>query len=398
MYNIIPKYCKALVILFLSSSCQSPTVRELRPTPELTELPIESVIVSSDSFIASGVVSTPSCDMLLSDGLYGGIARVRASGAIDYLSPESAAVAHRGAQLDEYTDSTALLWSRTSQVIGVVSYQSLRVTAIAISSSEWNLPVVGSVTGLPGGLIAVAALGEGPPVSQPDPWVPASLIRVFSKEGDVVDIVGRVEQYPGRYLSWLLARSVIGSVGDRIFAIFLSTGDVEVFATNEGDYVATREGFELPAYIGAPNPREEVWVPHWIQIGGDVVHLIEMSQVIAGDVMSDGRIVAVRPYMAKWRRARSRFVPTQGTWEVTEQGLEIYSPKGELERAFVLPTPTVARVLVDRHHRVFIVDGTGLIYVSSVLAEHKQSKCPVLPDTIPIRPQGGTLLLDVGGK
>ena len=167
-------------------------------------------------------------------------------------------------------------------------------------------------------------------------------------------------------------------------ALFLSTANVTTFGISEEGYETDRQDYSLPIYIESPQPREELWTPAWIQIGGDVAHLIEVSQVVAADFRSDGGVVAIRPYMAEWRRVRNPFGSTQGMWEITSVGLEAYTADGVLEHAFALPSPTIGRVSVDRHNRIFLFDGTGSIYISSVLINDGSRVCPILPPLIEI--------------
>ena len=368
----------------LCLSCGAPSIRQVRSSPDLEKLPIESVITTSDSLLVSSVVSTPSCDILLSEVRLGGIVRVRPNGVRGNTVIATLTDTYQGAQLEEYTDDASLVWSRSSSTLGLVDHESLTVQPLSIPLSDWGLPVIGSITGVLERWMAVAYLGDGPPVPQPEPWVRAPLVRLVDEQGHSLGTLGTLDRQPGRYLSWLLARSVLGSYEGYVSALFLSTGNVTTFAISNEGYETDRSEYSLPIYIASPHPLEELWTPEWIQIGGDVAHLIEVSQVIAADFKSDGGVIAVRPYMAEWRRVRNRFGPTQGMWEVTSRGLEAYSADGMLEQAFSLPSPTVGRVSVDRHNRIFLFDGAGDIYVSSVFVRDKERACPLLPPLIEI--------------
>ena len=372
-----------LVISLACFSCAAPSISHVQERPLLQEFPRESVIIPSDSLRVSGVVSTPQCDILLSEASRGHVLRVRPNGVLDGLgAPDDV---YRGAQLAEYTDDTSLMWSRSGSTVGLIDHESLEVRKLTIPSSDWGLPIIGSVEGVLESWIAIAYLADGPPVPQPEPWpTRASLVRLVGPRGASVATLGTLERQPGRYLSWLLARSVLGSHGRRISALFLSQGRVTTFALSEEGLETDRSEYSLPIYIASPHPREELWTPEWIQIGGDVAHLIEVSQVIAADFKSDGGAVAIRPYMAEWRRVRNPFGPTQGVWEITDKGLEVYSADGALEQAFALPSPTIGRVAVDRHDRLYLFDQDGSVFVSSVLMGSGDRVCPTLPSFIEI--------------
>ena len=365
-------------------SCSSPSIRHVQDGPNLRNLPIESVISSSDSFLVSGVVSTPSCDILLSELRAGGIIRVGANGVSDHSFVEATAPAFRGAQLEEFTDDTSVIWSRSGGTIGLVDHESLAIRPLPVPGSDWGVQSIGSVSGVLERWIALAYLGDGPPVPQPQPWVDAPLVRLVDEHGRSSGTLGAVDRQPGRHLSWLLGRTVLGSAGRRVSALFLSTGNVTIYDVSDEGHETDRRDYSLPAYIESPEPREELWVPEWIQIGGEIAHLLEVSQVITADFTLDGRVIAIRPYRAEWRRVRNPFGPTQGVWEITSRGLESYSSDGTLEEAFALPSPTVGRIVVDRHDRLFLLDGTGLTYVSNVLVADNEPSCPALPPHIEI--------------
>lgn len=371
-----------LMISLACFSCIAPSISHVRERPLLQELPIESVITPWDSLRVSGVVSTPQCDILLSEVSRGLILRVRQSGLLEGFGTSNDV--YRGAQLEEHTDDTSLMWSRSGSTVGLIDHASLMVQSLTIPPSDWGLPIIGSIAGVLDSWIAVAYLGDGPPVPQPEPWpTHASLVRVIGPRGASVATLGALERQPGRYLSWLLARSVLGSHGKRISALFLSQGRVTTFVLSDEGLETDRSEYSLPIYIASPPPREELWTPEWIQIGGDVAHLIEVSQVIAADFKSDGGAVAIRPYMAEWRRVRNPFGPTQGIWEITDKGLEAYSADGALEHAFALPSPTIGRIAVDRHDRLYLFDRDGTVFVSSVLVKGDRV-CPTLPSLIEI--------------
>lgn len=371
------RWSSAITTALVFASCGNPSIVPTTPLPELSPLPTESVIAGSDSFVVSGVVSSPTCDLLLSDGRHGGIARVRADGTVgSIVFPLGREV--RGLRIEPFGNDTSLVWSRAERLLGFLDHEALGIHPIPVPVPEWDSAVLGSVAGVSGRLIGIAALSDGLPVRQPEPWSPSHLVRLIDEQGDVRSSLGVVEEVPGRYLSWLLGRSVIGAVNDGVGVLFLSKGHVTVFQLAANDDVTIRR-YVLPNSIDSPDPREEVWDPHWIQIGGEMPHFIEVPQILAGDFRPNGGVVAVRPYSAKWRRVRNRFVPTQGTWEVEKRGLEVYSPDGDRLAAFRLPSPSVDWIQVDRHDRLFVANGTGLVHVARIAPAFDETQCPLLP-------------------
>lgn len=138
----------------------------------------------------------------------------------------------------------------------------------------------------------------------------------------------------------------------------------------------------LPQYFTAPEPREEVWSVPWIQIGGEIPRLIEVPHAADAIFAPDGKLYVVRNYMARWKRARIVRFPTQGFWEVTHRGLEIYSSRGNILGAYNLPSEETSLMTADANGRVFLRDGASILVVKDPTVE--RYSCPPFPEEVRI--------------
>lgn len=378
----------ACVPLMTVIACDIPEAHIVRPRPNLRPLPVESVFVW-DSMAIGGVVSTPSCAILLSSATGGRIARVLPDGSVDSTALLGPPASFRSLRLEELRDDASLAWTRSSNGngrVGVIDHGTLAVRWITMQPLAWGMALTGSVTGVSGELIGIAPLSDGMPIGQPKPWVPAALVSLVDVEGALAGELGTIEQRSGRYLSWWFAQSVIGAWGEKIVTLNLATGYVRTYYGNTADPSVVQgngvdKEFSLPRYIDPPPVREEVWAPEWIQIGGEMAHLIGVPQVLSADITKWGGIVAVRPYRATWRKMSNRYLPTQGTWSVEESGIDVYLPDGELAVAYDLGDLEVGWVRIDRHDRMFLSIGSA-VHVVSLDSGLGESRCPILPPEI----------------
>lgn len=362
--------------------CEEPSVTRIRARPTLPSLEVESIIFGSDSFVVSGVAVSEDCGLILTGGQWGSAIRVHPDGS--QVPAHGLGGARRELRVTDGGPGVALVWARDPPFLGILNHDKLQVRQVTPPVHAWGMVTVGSAAALANGRIAVAAFFEGAPVARPDPWIDGHLIAV-SATGDSAWLdVGSIPRSEATYLSWLAARTAIGSSGDTLLALGLSDGILRGFVNRDLGFV---EAFEvaLPRYFEAPVPREEVWVAEWISVGGAMPYLIEISQVAQADIAQGGRVVAVRPYMAEWRHYKNRYVPTQGGWELTELGLEIYSSRGGLIGAFALPSERVNWIRADRYGRIFLSDGRGHVYVASDPTFAGTRPCQRLPSEIRLR-------------
>lgn len=273
-----------------------------------------------------------------------------------------------------------LAWSDDPPFLGVLNLETLLLREVALPVHDWGMVTIGSVAPMAGGRVAASAFFEGPPVARPDPWIDGHLIATGALGDSTWVGVGSIPRNDAVYLSWLTSRTAIGSSGDTVLALSLSEGVLRGFVSESSGLVETFQ-VTLPRYLDVPTPREEVWVAEWITIGGAMPYLIEVSQVIRADI-AQGRVLAVRPYMAEWRRHKNRYVPTQGGWVVTELGLEIYSSQGQLIDAFALPSDRIVWIRAGRDGRIYLSDGRGRVYVVRDPTIGETSACAPLPREI----------------
>lgn len=379
MARITPRSMVAFCILAIA--CNNPRLERHRDPPTLAPLQTITVIEGSDSFVPSGVASTRACDLVLVGAEWGSVTRVPADGSLD---PKVARIpgARRVSRLEDGDESNLVVWSQSPPFLGRLNGNDMTIDSIGVPLHAWGDHWVGPVAALPTGHLAMTPMGVGPARRQPEPWVAAPLIQVLDSDGRVVQTVGEVENQGGHYLSWLAARAWIGNTGDTLLVLSFSTGKLSAYApVTDRSTPSTHWSKQLPIYFQAPSPHEEIWRAPWIQIGGEMPHLIEVSHVADAAFGSDGKLYVIRNYMAEWRRARNRYVSTQGAWAVTEQGLEIYDAHGHFLGAYALPDMDVNWLRADRHGRLFFSVGSGSIIVAQDPTS-PPSPCPALPPRV----------------
>jgi hypothetical protein len=161
----------------------------------------------------------------------------------------------------------------------------------------------------------MAPIGDRPARKSPSPFRQVSLFGVYRTDGTLLQSLGTVEEKPGTFNAWLASRLALGSSGHSLYALNLAEGVVHRYL-RASDSLAAAGGFTLPRYFNTPEPIEEIWSPSWIQVGGEVRNTIEVSQVLAAAIDTDGRVYAIRPHFVEWLRISNRMFRTQGTWKI----------------------------------------------------------------------------------
>lgn len=356
----------SLSILALLMACQQPQVRLLEAPPLGDSLHVEASIVATDSFRPSAAFGGANCDIILIGGEWGTIVRFRSNSAMSVDTSRLPGV-RRGASAGSSSSEGPVVWSNYPSALMLLDLEDLSVDSVAIPRHPWGAERwVGPAVRMPDGRVALAQLGGMPGRVQPSPWIPAPLVRIVDQRSELVQDVGKMRHVPGRYLSWLMSRAAVGSFGDTLLVYTLSDAVLSVYVPKSGtDSVSHIRTAQLPLYFQAPEPREEIWQPAWIQVGGEVPHLIHVPHTMTAVFGPDGRLYAVRVYDAEWLRARNPYVRTQGRWRVARSALEVYDTRGALIGSLALPAEDIIRLHVDENGRIMMISRVGTVHIAS---------------------------------
>lgn len=376
-----------VVLLFgcLISACRNETVTRVLPTPALAPLEILSRIETSGDLILSDVTGIADCELVVMDGLSGVAFRLDVAGNV--LGTWVPPVRLRNAQVEQ-NGQHAHVWSAEPPRLFRLDTGSMEATRVHVPIHPWGNQPVGPVVWLTSSRFAMSAVSGKRPRRQPVPWTPSPLIQVIDRDqGWVMDVdnVGRLE---GEYLSWRWSRIDIGRWADTVVAVNHMSATITLYDV-DSDGASARE-ISMGHYFQSLSPREEVWRPEWIQVGADIVAFYDIAHVEAAAIGFSGTVFAVRNYDAEWSRRSNPYVPTQGTWQVTQRGLEVYGRQGVRLGAFQLPSDQPEWVdggwiSADEQGRLFIPDGTGDVVVArNPIAE--DSACHEMDDRITVAP------------
>jgi hypothetical protein len=331
--------------------------------------------------VISGATADANCQLFFAGAEWGTLIRLRTDGTIDRETGRIPGW-REGVKLERGFGPLIVAWSRRPEFLSFVNVKTWSVDSIPLHRTPWGNVGIGPVTTYSDSLLLIVPVAGAAPQPRPTSAVAAPLVERMNRRGSSESVVGPIPERPGRYLPWLAARSIIGTLGDTLLLVSVADARVTAFALNDSHLpLRMLWSKQLPHYIRSPEPYEEIWSPDWIQIGGEIPSLIHVPQVGAAAVGPDGRLYAIRTYLAEWRRVTNRYVPTQGAWFVTKSGLEVYSRRGELERAFVLPDDAKEWIRVTEGGRI-LLGGANRIYV--VRTEPESGACPRLPSSIDI--------------
>lgn len=330
----------------------------------------------------SGGAGGLGCDLLIAGAEFGSIARISVTDIRDQTVRAVSYSARRGRLAS--SANVVLTWSQAPEFLGTVAVDDLAVTPLVIPLHEWLGVWVGPVVPIGRGKYAMAAAGDGTARRAPLTAKAAPLVHVIDEHGRVHKTVGQMAWGPGHYVPWLVSRVALGVARDSIFLVGRSDAVLSVYplSRDSSTIIAARRR-QLPTYFIPPVPREEIWFAPWIQIGGEMQHLIEVPHLGAAAFGHDGKLYAVRNYSATWTRGPNRFFKSQGAWEVTDSGLEVYNASGDLIGAYSLPDGNVSWLQVVSHNRLLIKGESKSIIVAQDPTA-ASSSCTTALTSIPV--------------
>jgi len=379
----------ALFLLILIG-CGDGELEPAEETPTLAPLERLGTISKPTGFSVSSAASTDRCEVLLLGSRGGSYGVVPGEGR-DGFVVRGLPTFNRPPSLEHLQDDRFIVWAAEPPFVAILDLGSGELSLLPVGEHPWGGLQVGPLMSFGGGVFAMAPIGAVPPRREPVPWVGAPLVDVFDRNGRKMSGLGVLEDQNGLFMTWRLARVGLGHVGgDTLVAVNLARAVLMGYRYEEGREVEEPLWeVQLPRYFEAPEPREEVWIPEWIQVGGEMQLFLDVPHVAAVAFGEGGRVYAIRNHLATWRRSSNAFTSTQGRWAITRRALEIYSPQGAFLGAFALPGSDPAWLdsgwlRVDQHGRIFFPDGAGgVIVVKDPFV--RENECGPLSDTIRFR-------------
>lgn len=383
--------------LAMSTACGQPHLEQEDLPPPLSTLRTSTLIAGTDSFIPSGIASLSTCDILLVGAKWGSLIRLRKDGTFDPWAgklpgtPQNVRI--------ESSDGKRLIATSHNPVFwGVVNGEDLSVDPLLVPVHAWGQHWVGPVVALSSGRYAMAPIGDKDVARrQPERRVMTPLVQIMDSTGQVISDVDQITDLGGHYLSWLSSRLVLGNVSDTLLVVTLSDALLTAYdLTQLGVDPPLLWERQLPTYFRAPPAQEEVRTYPWIQIDGDLVNLIQASHIATATFGPNGKLYAIRNYMAEWKKRPNRLFKSRGYWEVKKQALEIYSARGDLLGVYALPDDNVNWLRVDMHGRLFLRHGPSSVTVARDPTSDTH-RCQPLPTHVTITAADTPAALNIEG-
>lgn len=383
----VTKAATPILLAFVAFvACSSRKISSLDPIPILGDFPASAVIQANADFLTSSAIGGPGCEVWLIGARWGTLLRISASGRI--LPVAIRIPGNRiGARFENVVGTRVAVSAQSPELLGYLDFTTAKLDSVRVPENAWGQRWVGPLAQLSDGGFALAWIGEKTrPRRQPSPWADAPLIQILDAAGVERSGVDRVVNRGGLYLSWLMSVQTIGANLDTLRALDNSSAMLRIFVRNSGSNFRLIHERQLPRYFVQPKPAEQVAEIPWIQIGGEQLRFMHLPHVSTATFGPTGKLYAVRTYDATWRRInRSPVLPPGGTWEVDAEGLEIYSPSGDLLGAYRLPADiAVSWIRVDNDGRLYLGGGGGNVRVA-VDPTDSAPRCSIFANSINIR-------------
>ena len=285
------------------------------------------------------------------------------------------------ASLESGPDGAVLVWSADPAFLAKVS-SDLTLDSAEVPAHAWGGKWMGPAIPLSDSGYAIAPISNRQKwVPSPDPWIDAPFVLVLDAGGQVRGTAGLLLRKEGRYLAWLANRAVLGRRGDTIMALRLSSGIVTKYVrSGESSAFEKASEFDLIRYFEPTVPVEEIQSYPWIQDGGDEFIHVHVPQVETG-AFGGERLYSIRNYAAEWvpveRRASFQ---TEGLWQVTFRGIEVYDLQGSRLASLALPAWGELWMRADMNGRLFLGYGDSVFIVRDPTM--KDARCPPMPGRI----------------
>lgn len=348
-------------------------------------LAIETRIAENDSFGPSTAIVNAACDIAMIGSSWGTLSVLRSSGQFDTVNrwvpgaPRFTSANGNGNEV--------ILWAHSPEWWGTMRTSDWRVVSLPIPASSWAGRWTGPATLLGDSLLALASISDRSAARErPEKWVRTPLVQILNPEGRSEATIDSVSDSAGKFLPWASAWRVIGSLRDTLLTVGLVVPELSVFARDTSGVYRRIRRTQLPQYLHAQLPKEEVVTLPWIQYGGDLLSLSVLPAISAATFGPSGLLYAVRTYAAIWNPTRNSLFRNPGQWMIQDDDLEIYDLTGQLKGAYELPRGGIDWLRVDEHGRLILHAGHELLVAQDPVKPSGPlgSACPRLPPHLKI--------------
>jgi hypothetical protein len=376
-------FAPALIVCVLA--CGEREAATIGQPPATRLLSIESVIVG---IRASGAASDARCGALLVDATWGNLVRIDSVGQAKAVGRLAGDI--RTARLSLVGPDSALFWSHAPEAWGWINLRTGVVSPLPVAEHPWGEQWAGPAMSVAGTLVMSPLGDQDAARPRPAVWRPTGFAEVLTAAGELVGSISSVRDRGGRYLTWMAATATVGHAGDTLLIARRSTAELFAYLISHDGSSKPLWASRLPNYFRSPDAREEVRSLPWIDVHGDFVKFLQVSQIDAATFTPDGHLIAVRNYRAKYEWHRDRIFQEQGDWKAISKGLEVYDRHGKRLAAYAVPGGRVAWISAGSRGRLFFGAGDSVLVAQSPWAD---DKCPRLPARITApnldRPFGG---------
>lgn len=349
-------------------------------------LAFQTRIVQNDSFSPSTVVVGRHCDIAFVGSSWGALAVLHADGLFDTTARWVPGNPHFAVAVG--SGSNVVLWAHAPDWWGIMRTSDWSVTSMPVPVATWGGHWTGPATLLDDSSLALAPMSDQAAARErPKRWSSPPLVEIVDLRGQVRTTVDSLADSAGNFLPWAHAWLAVGSIHDSLATVGLLKPDLSVYARGaHGAYHVIRR-VELPRYLPAYKPAEEVVTLPWIQFGGgDLFSLSAVPAITAATFAPSGILYAVRPHSVVHKTVSSALFTDAGQWLVDDDDLEAYDSRGRLIGAYELPTGGVDWVRVDEHGRL-IVHATHEVLIARdpfASVSTVSPACPPLPARLDI--------------
>jgi len=348
------------MLLCFGDSCSSSDGLGARPAlgPPLRVI---ATVVSKSGGRLTGAVGLENCEIAIADANARVIVVLDADGRqlrrIRVADDEHGSASPL--RLDASMDGRALVWDDVPGLLRAIDLRTGLARNIAVPPDPWGLRMPGPAVQLPGGLIALARLGDGSwPRSEPPSHPLAYRVETVDSLGRAVQQLGPIGSRGGRYLTWLSAASALGRAEDTLVVVDL--GLALIYRYERRGVLAPYEVLDtlrLPRYF-APQPTRET-AARVAGVQGPVYRFQVDRQLEGAAVDGRGDVYAIRSRESAGRYGTSRI----------DRSLEIYSARGALLGSYRLPIPDVRFLSVSGDGRLVLRGAVGLHSVLIVTSD-----------------------------
>jgi hypothetical protein len=280
----------------------------------------------ASEFRVSGAVPLDGCRVVLAESERGAVASADFSrGNVEQSSARNPTLPIAPAVSSLRTG--AAYWSIAPHGLASIG-PNLEIDSVEVPLHPWGERYAGPLFDLGNLGVAMVPLGSSRPIaSSPTPWIDAPLFLLSSDGLGDWEPHGSVVKYDGDWLTWRRNRAVLGSRGDTVLALMLSSGELRRYLIEDDSSTLVSKD-TLPRLVPYIEPTEHSL--RSILRGGNRHVISGFYQVLSAAFLPDGSFVAIRPTQVTRVRVKDLDFGRIFRWVVGETALERYSSRGEL--------------------------------------------------------------------